>query len=274
MNRRSFLKVIAVGTGAGLLTRLPGIIRAEDQPFTVYLSFDDGPAADTTAKVLDVLKQYDVKATFFIQGSFVAKAQSVVKREFEEGHRLGSHLWDHSPEIMAGNKPSLELLMKRYQQWQDAIRAALGEDLWAQYDQLTPKILRWPGGAIHPFPLDDVITYNWNVSAGDDVLLKVTAPLIARNVLLAWPAQKKRYGAYAWGDGVIVLFHDTHHIDAEALPLIIEHLQAHGATFATLPRPGDLPGTMPLAIGAIPPCAQTLDNCAKEDSVYQPDPKK
>src|SRR5262245_47686616 len=241
MNRRRFLKVMALGTGAAMMLRLPRIVRAEDQPFNVYLTFDDGPSIDNTGKVLDVLKQYDVKVTFFIQGSFVARAKGLVRREFEEGHRLGSHLWDHSVEIMSGSKPSLALLMKRYHQWEDAVRTDLGDDLWAQYDALSPKIMRWPGGATHPFPMDDMITYNWNVSAGDDVTLKVSAPLIARNVLLAWPAYHKRYGAYAWGDGVVILFHDTHSIDAKALPIIIEHLLAHGATFGTLPRPGDLP---------------------------------
>jgi len=236
------------------------------QPFTVYLTFDDGPAQGVTDVILDTLKDAGIKATFFVNGSRVIQAPNLVKREFLEGHQIGNHLWDHSTILMAGYKSPDKVLIESFNRTDDEIQKALGDALWQEYTtQRKVNLFRQPGGAVKPLSMPNTITYNWNTSAGDDVPNKVrTIPILVANVLFGYPKRGVAYGVYAWGDNVIVLMHDTY-LSAKALPTIIERLKAQGAVFATLPRPIDSPDTMPIPLGALPPCARTADNCTKEN---------
>ena len=61
----------------------------------IALTFDDGPHQENTARVLDVLKQYDVKATFFVIGEHVADNENIVRRIHSEGHQTGNHSFSH-----------------------------------------------------------------------------------------------------------------------------------------------------------------------------------
>lgn len=73
------------------------------QPGTVALTYDDGPAKTLTSHVLDLMKQYNAKATFFITGNNINKGQiditpefvDILKRMDSEGHQLASHTWTH-----------------------------------------------------------------------------------------------------------------------------------------------------------------------------------
>ena len=69
---------------------------------TIYLTFDDGPGKDTN-KLLDILKKYNVKATFFVTKN-VKDYKEVLKREHEEGHTIGLHTWSHSYSIYRSEK--------------------------------------------------------------------------------------------------------------------------------------------------------------------------
>ncbi|MDE6608589.1 MAG: polysaccharide deacetylase family protein [Lachnospiraceae bacterium] len=60
----------------------------------VYLTFDDGPSV-YTGEILDILKEYDVKATFFVVGKEGEKYEELYKRIVEEGHTLGMHSYSH-----------------------------------------------------------------------------------------------------------------------------------------------------------------------------------
>ena len=60
----------------------------------VYLTFDDGPS-DNTEEILDILKKYDVKATFFVVGNTSEHGQELLKRIVEEGHSIGIHSYSH-----------------------------------------------------------------------------------------------------------------------------------------------------------------------------------
>ncbi|UUZ95605.1 polysaccharide deacetylase family protein [Paenibacillus sp. P25] len=62
----------------------------------VALTFDDGPDGKYTARILDILKEQHVHATFFLIGQHAAKYPQIVKRIHEEGHAIGNHSWDHS----------------------------------------------------------------------------------------------------------------------------------------------------------------------------------
>ncbi len=68
------------------------------QPHKVALSFDDGPDRDWTPKILDVLKKYGVKGTFFIIGEEAEQNVGVLQRVYREGHEIGNHTFTH-PDI-------------------------------------------------------------------------------------------------------------------------------------------------------------------------------
>src|SRR5579859_6123366 len=77
--------------------------------FTVYLTFDDGPFGGRTDRVLNILKKYNVKATFFVEGGHIARGfYSQIRRIVSEGHHLGNHLWLEWDSIMYGAKPTAE----------------------------------------------------------------------------------------------------------------------------------------------------------------------
>ena len=69
--------------------------RMEKESKKIYLTFDDGPVPSVTPWVLDVLKQYDIKATFFCVGENVLKHPDVFQRILEEGHSVGNHTYNH-----------------------------------------------------------------------------------------------------------------------------------------------------------------------------------
>ena len=69
--------------------------RIKSDEKTVYVTFDDGPDPDVTPKVLDILDQYGVKATFFCVGDNVHKHPEVFEDILRRGHRLGNHTYNH-----------------------------------------------------------------------------------------------------------------------------------------------------------------------------------
>jgi len=261
---RRLISGIATVVIIGLLAAAPvEPVHGAPTSFTVYIGFDNGPIPYRTDNMLDVLAKYSVKATFFIEGNNIHLDPQALQREIREGHHIGSHLWEHSLDVLAGNRPDPAVLLASYQRTDNAIHAALGDALWQQYNQAEPiKPFFWPGLAIAAFPKADVITYNPSVVGGEDSPGGARVSQIVHSVL--YGNQPDSYGAYAWGDGAVIMMHDTSGNDAKALPAIITSLRAHGAIFATLPRPGDTPGTMPIIVGSVPPCAHTSDNCATQ----------
>jgi peptidoglycan/xylan/chitin deacetylase (PgdA/CDA1 family) len=74
----------------------PGIIwRGNVEGKKVYLTFDDGPVTEVTPWVLDLLKEYNQKATFFCVGENVKNHQAIYKRIIDEGHSVGNHTFHH-----------------------------------------------------------------------------------------------------------------------------------------------------------------------------------
>ena len=71
----------------------------------VYLTFDDGPIPEATPAILDILKQYDVRATFFVVGDNIQKYPHIYARVLSEGHRVGNHTFHH----IKGTKTPLRL---------------------------------------------------------------------------------------------------------------------------------------------------------------------
>ena len=142
-------------------------IRLYFQPKTMYLTFDDGPSAENTSRVLDILKEHGIKATFFLVGENVEKNPEVARRIVEEGHSVGIHCYHHDYEELYQSVDSyLEDFEKAYQ----AVYAATGVEA---------KLFRFPGGSVNDYNKDvyeDVIEamteqgfiyHDWNASLED-----------------------------------------------------------------------------------------------------------
>ena len=84
---------------------------------TIYLTFDDGPIPDVTPWVLDLLREYDIKATFFCVGDNVRKYPDIFKRILADGHQVGNHThnhiqgWKHKNEDFIENAKEAHLLI-------------------------------------------------------------------------------------------------------------------------------------------------------------------
>ena len=129
----------------------------------IYLTFDDGPSV-MTDKVLDVLKENDVKATFFIIGNQIKGQESVVKRINSEGHSIGLHTYTHKyKNIYSNRKGFIAEILKS----QDEINSLIG---------IKPTIIRFPSGSCKHLTkafLEQLHSYNftiydWNVVVSED----------------------------------------------------------------------------------------------------------
>jgi peptidoglycan/xylan/chitin deacetylase (PgdA/CDA1 family) len=233
-----------------------------DGPYTVYLTFDDGPSSTVTPQILDILAEYGVPGTFFLHGYRIEGNEEIVQRMLREGHAIGNHLWEQDA-FVNGSGATDDELAATWQRTEDEIVRALGPTLAPQYAQQPIRLVRQPGGSAHPFPVSvgvQAITYNWHVSSGDSAPWNPGPDgpperpwnYVVANVILSWFEPRRYYSVYDFGDGCIILMHDVAPVLPVALPFIIEDLQENGASFGLLPRPADDPGTMPVLIG-VPP---------------------
>lgn len=139
-------------------------------PKTMYLTFDDGPSEENTSAVLDILKENNIKATFFVVGENVRKHPEVAKRIVEEGHTIGIHCNSHEyGKIYA----SVDSYLEDFQEALDAVYEVTGAEV---------QLFRFPGGSINAYNMDvyeDIITemtdrgyiyFDWNASLEDAVL--------------------------------------------------------------------------------------------------------
>lgn len=79
-------------------TTLNDIAKSDEK--IAYLTFDDGPTTKATGKILDILKEEDVKATFFVVGKHVKENPELVKREYDEGHYIANHGYNHNNKLL------------------------------------------------------------------------------------------------------------------------------------------------------------------------------
>jgi len=110
---------------------------AGDQP-TVALTFDDGPSASPTRRLLDILEEKQVKATFFLIGANIAQNREVTQRIQAEGHQIGNHTYSH-PELFCFLSP--RRLFREIAEGQRVIREVTG---------ISPRYFRSPAGLRHP----------------------------------------------------------------------------------------------------------------------------
>jgi len=183
-----------------------------DGPY-IALTFDDGPQAKLTVKLLDLLAAHHIKATFFVIGTNVAEYPQIVARAAREGHEIGNHSWSH-PNFA---KMSDDGVRRQIQRTDDAIKSAIGT---------RPTIFRPPYGALSARQkrwFRDELGYRiilWDV---DPLDWKRPGPAVVRNRIVK--------GTRA---GSIVLAHDIHAGTIDAMPGILDQLEAKGFRFVTV----------------------------------------
>ena len=183
-----------------------------DGPY-IAMTFDDGPSAALTPKLLDLLAAHHIKATFFVIGENVAEFPEIVARAAREGHEIASHSWSH-PNLA---KMSQESVRSQLQRTDDAIKSATGKSptlLRPPYGSITEREKRW----IHDEFGYDIIL--WDV---DPLDWKRPGPAVVRNRIL----KETRPGS-------IVLSHDIHPGTVEAMPSTFDQLEAKGFKFVTV----------------------------------------
>ena len=112
----------------------------------VYLTFDDGPTPEVTDYVLDVLNQYNFKATFFCIGKNVVEEDQVYRRIIDEGHSVGNHTFNHVKGFSSGNYAYYADVLKAEEHIQSTLfRPPYGKILPRQSHTLSSKfdIVMW-----------------------------------------------------------------------------------------------------------------------------------
>lgn len=207
-----------------------------DGPY-IAMTFDDGPSATLTPKLLDLLAARHIKVTFFVIGENVEEHPEIVARAAREGHEIGNHSWSH-PNFA---KMSQENVRSQLQRTDDAIKNATGKRptlMRPPYGSLTDREKHWIRDEFgYQIILWDVDPYDW----------KRPGPAVVRNRIL----KETRPGS-------IVLSHDIHPGTIEAMPATFDALEAKGFKFVTVselismatpetPRPSPKPKASPSA---------------------------
>lgn len=216
---REYLRKIALSTLAKRRLLRTGQLfeRGADVRREVALTFDDGPHPDFTPQVLEVLRRYDVKATFFCVGINAAAYPELVARAAEEGHQVGNHTWSHPylPDL------TRDQVLRQVDATNEALAKAAGGDnrlVRPPYGARTGRMLRWLAGHGMVTALWDVDAQDWAQPGADAVVAKVTAEVRPGSVVLMHD-----YG----GDRTQTI---------AALPRIIEKLQSDGYALVTVDR--------------------------------------
>lgn len=205
------------------------IIADSGQTKRCYLTFDDGPTDNITPQILDTLRRYNVKATFFQVGSLINANPDMARRVYEEGHLIANHSDGHNYDKLYA---STDTFITEIQKCEDSIRGVMnGEEPFL--------LMRFPGGG-----------YN----AGDHASIKQECKEVLKQHGFYWidwnslngDAEGKTKNAQelleytkqttAGYNNLIVLMHDASakQATADALGPIIEYLASQGYTFHRL----------------------------------------
>jgi peptidoglycan/xylan/chitin deacetylase (PgdA/CDA1 family) len=194
----------------------------------VYLTFDDGPS-ENTSTVLEILKDNDIKATFFVNGH--PGYNDVYKQIINQGSIIGNHTYSHDYKTEYSS-------ITAYNQDVDKLNSFL-EGIGIP----KPTLMRFPGGSNNTVSNNyggkDIMNeltkeqirrgyqyIDWNVSSGDSAKITESKDVIIENVMRGSKGMKS----------IVILFHDSKPktTTVEALPIIIKNLKDLGYVFKTL----------------------------------------
>ena len=199
----------------------------------VFLTFDDGTSKTNTPEVLRILKENNIKATFFLTGSNIENggetAKDLVRQEFNSGHAIANHSYSHDFKLLyPGRNLDMEAFKADYEKNDKLLKSILGENF-------TTHVMRCPGGYMswkNMDPLKDYLNENkiasidWNALNADAEGPKKNAQQLVDFAIKT--AQGKEM--------VVLLMHDTYGKEetVKALPTIIKYFKDNGYEFRTL----------------------------------------
>lgn len=194
-----------------------------------YLTFDDGPNNTVTTEVLDILRRYNIKATFFVVGSLIESNPGVARRIYDEGHFLANHSYSHKYNELYAD---VETFMSQTEKTQELIFKITDNPNYK-------KIYRFPGGSYNSGTYGSIKQEckikleengyrhcDWNALSGDSEKVNPTEEYILSRI-------KKTVGQQ---EDVVVLMHDAvaKGVTAKTLPDVIDYLLDCGYEFDTL----------------------------------------
>jgi peptidoglycan/xylan/chitin deacetylase (PgdA/CDA1 family) len=235
---------LAASFGSLQYRRLPGL-----GPKDIALTFDDGPNPTTTPKVLRVLAQHCIKATFFLVGSYAAARPDLVRAEAAAGHVIGSHTWSHPDNLRRLDQAAAEReIVRGFRAVQDSLSGAPETDR----AQLAP-FFRFPGLN------DNRVLREW---LGQRQIAVIGADLGADDWLRidAAEVQRRAISNAALSHGGVLILHDTRAHTAEVLSNLITALEERGYRFVQLvpaPGAGERAATAPGALIGLWPVASS-----------------
>lgn len=187
----------------------------------IYLTFDDGPSYLITNRILDILKEKQVKGTFFVVGSQIKDREKILKRIYVEGHSVGLHTYTHKyKKVYKSEEGFIEEMRKT----SDEINAVIG---------ISPTIIRFPSGSkrrlndgfLEKLHKEKYKVYDWNASLSDGINPNLSCEILYRNAI-----KLKNHHL------VILLMHCNadNKRTCDALPRIIEYYKSLGYVFKTI----------------------------------------
>lgn len=197
-----------------------------------YLTFDDGPSEIITCRILDILKEENIKATFFVIGRSVEgseKNQQIIKRMAREGHSIGNHTYSHNYSYLYPNRIiNVENFMDDIEKANKSIKAVLGEDF-------VVRAIRFPGGYMSwkdKDGINDILKekgyyhIDWNSLSKDAEGGYKSSEQLLEEVKSSVSGREK----------AVILMHDNYGKEetAKALPEIIDYLKEQGYEFRTI----------------------------------------
>lgn len=209
-------KVVSVYTSSK--TPVSIISSGSKETKSIALTFDDGPHPIYTVQILDILKEYNIQATFFVLGIHAEKYPDVIKRQNEEGHEIGNHSYSH----INMRKTSISTIQKEFEKTQNIVYSITNKK---------PNLFRPPYG-IYNNDVTNVISSNnssivlWTFYQDSKDWSNPGVNIIADTTL------------NKISNGDIILFHDyiykSESNTVDALKIIIPKLIQEGYKFVTI----------------------------------------
>lgn len=194
----------------------------------VFLTFDDGPTKQVTPFILNLLKQENIKANFFLLGKNVVNNPDIVKQEYEEGHFIGNHSYSHKYSDIYENADSV---FNEYNKTEEAIQNAIGNK------DFRTLVFRFPGGskggfyndiksqAVAKLKEEGIANVDWNALTND-----------ADGARTEQQIMDSFYKTVKNETSVVLLMHDSADkiLTYGTLPNIIKYFRDNGYEFRTI----------------------------------------
>ncbi|MBO8170514.1 MAG: polysaccharide deacetylase family protein [Bacillaceae bacterium] len=191
----------------------------------VALTFDDGPDLEYTPQILDVLKQYNVKATFFVVGNRAEAHPEIVRRMHREGHEIANHTYSH-PHLIKVDDVTFQ---REVRQTDGILRPLIGYSpklFRPPYGDVTEDQIKWLSSQNYTIVNWNVDSLDWKGLSQDQVSVNVLSHVFPGSIILQHSAGGKGEDL----SGTV-----------KALPEIIQKLRADGVQFVTTSELLNLP---------------------------------